>query len=248
LEQQVLSERAVDGVVFMGYRADKRQKEIDVAARMKSAGLATVTISETLGAMGMPVVAINLEPAIRRAVERLKTLNCRRAAYIGLLHQNEHELIPRFNLFNRALDDAGIELPQRSVLRTVREVDGYRHTMELLDHGALPDCIIYGADHMALAGLSALADRGVRVPEDVRVLGVDHAPYAAEAPVGLASLDQRFFDRGQTLAKVLLDQIAHPDHPVPSRTELDAEFIDGASLGRMPNPTTDRTYLQRRQP
>jgi LacI family transcriptional regulator len=90
LEQQVLRENAVDGVVFMGYRADKRQKEIDVAARMKSAGLATVTISETLGAMGMPLVAINLEPAIRRAVERLKALNCRRAAYIGLLHQNEH--------------------------------------------------------------------------------------------------------------------------------------------------------------
>jgi DNA-binding LacI/PurR family transcriptional regulator len=157
-------------------------------------------------------------------------------------------LIPRFDLFNKALGYAGIELPQQSVLRTVREVDGYRHTMELLDRGALPDCIIYGADHMALAGLSALADRGVRVPEDVRVLGVDHAPYAAEAPVQLASLDQRYFDRGQTLAKVLLDQISHPDNPVPSRTELDAEFIDGASLGSGPNQTLDTTYLQRRQP
>jgi hypothetical protein len=38
------------------------------------------------------------------------------------------------------------------------------------------------------------------------------------------------------LAKVLLDQIAHPDQPVPARTELDAEFVDGASLGtKRPN-------------
>jgi DNA-binding LacI/PurR family transcriptional regulator len=245
LEQQILNENAVDGVIFMGCRFDTPEKVMDVSARMASAGIGSVTVSENLGAMGMPLVAINLEPAVLAAVERLKALNCRRAGYVGLLHQTEHERVPRFELFKKALDDARIELPEWAALRTVREVDGYRHTIELLDRGALPDCIIYGSDHMAMAGMSALADRGVRVPEVVRVLGVDHAPYAAEAPVQLASLDQRFFDRGQTLAKVLLDQIAHPDHPVPSRTELDAEFVDGASLGRERPDRSVQSHLER---
>ncbi len=248
LEQQILSENAVDGVIFMGYRLDKRRTEGEVAGRIKSAGLAAVTVSETMGELGLPVVAVNLEPAVRAAAARLKELGCRRAGYVGLLHRNEHERVPRIELFQAALAAQGIDLPERGVIRTVREVDGYRHTLELLEQGPLPDCIIYGSDHMAMAGMSALADKGISVPGDVRVLGVDHAPYAGEAPVGLASLDQRFFDRGQTLAKVVLDQIAYREGPVPQRTELDAEFIDGASLGGAPNPSSTKAYLHRSQP
>jgi DNA-binding LacI/PurR family transcriptional regulator len=231
LEAQVLRENAVDGVIFMGYAQEQHEEMGQVLGRMKEVGVAAATVSERMGTLGVPVVAINLEPAVMAAVGRMKELGCGRAAYIGSTYKSEHERRGRFELFQRALGDAAMELA--AVHSTRDEVDGYLHTEQLLESGPLPDCIVYGADHLAMAGLKALGRRGVRVPEDVRVLGVDHAPYAAEAPVELASLDQRYFDRGQTLAKVLIDQINHPKNPVASRTELDAAFVDGASLGAM---------------
>jgi DNA-binding LacI/PurR family transcriptional regulator len=231
VRQQILQENSFDGIIFTGYRSLVPQDAAKLVRRMKTGGVTAVTIDETLGAAGLPMVAVNLEPAVLQAVQRLKALHCRRAAYIGLMHQVAHERIARCDLFRNALEQAGIDLPEQSILRTHREIDGYRHTLELLRRGPLPDCIIYGSDHIAMAGLEALGDNGIQAPDEVRVLGVDHAPYAAESPVELASLDQRYFDRGQTLAKVLLDQINHPNKSVPSRTELDARFVDGASLG-----------------
>jgi DNA-binding LacI/PurR family transcriptional regulator len=229
LEAQVLRENAVDGVIFMGYPQDQHDGLLEVLGRMKEVGVAAATVSERLGAMGVPVVAINLQPAVEAAVGRLKALGCRRVAYIGATRHSEHERVCRSDLFQRALAEAGIELA--ALVPTTDELESYLHTTQLIDRGALPDGIIYGADHFAMAGLRALVGRGIQVPSDVRIMGVDHAPYAAEAPVQLASLDQRYFDRGQTLAKVLIDQIGHPGNPVASRTELDAEFVDGGSLG-----------------
>ncbi len=246
LRRQVLREQSVDGVVFMGYRKLQARDAAELVRRMRAAGVAAVSMDETLGAAGMPTVTVNLEPAVHQAVDRLRELGCRRVAYIGRVNQIVNERVARFELFREALIRSGIQLPDELVIPTLRELDGYRHTHELIKRGPLPDCIIYGADHLAMAGVSALGDNAINIPGDVRILSVDHAPYAAESPVPLASIDYRFYDHGQTLAKVLLDQIINPKASVPARTELRALFVDGPSLsGGVPVKQPDRYSLQR---
>ena len=83
----------------------------------------------------------------------------------------------------------------------------------LLD--AHPDvtAVFAANDVMALGAMSALADRGLRVPEDVSVMGYDDTPLAASAYVGLTSIDDRSVDIGRGAGERLLARIADPTAP-----------------------------------
>jgi len=235
LEQQVLKENAVEGVIFLGYRNRVATERLlpGLLAGMRRCGIASVTIDEGLGAMGVPTVAIDLEPAVHQAAARLAALGHRRGAYIGqgLDQQGVHERQPRARLFHQAFADAGMALPDSLKRDAELELDAYRFTTEMLTGGTVPTCIVYSSDHLAMAGMQAILDRGLRVPEDVSVLGVDHAPYNTHAPVGLATIDQRYTERGRRLTERLLDELAPAKDDLPERIELDAAFIDGPSLG-----------------
>lgn len=234
-EQQVLRENAVDGVVFMGFsqRDVAKQWVPRLLEQMDSLAMPAVGIDEMLADQGVPLVAVNLEPAVQQAAKRMRELGHRKVAYVGVGYPLVSERQSRLTLFRDALDQLGVSLPDEWIVPTRIEIDGYRHTRQLLDAGHRPDCILYSGDHLAMAGIQAILDCGLRVPGDISVLGMDHAPYSAASPIGLASLEKHFYDHGWTLAKLLCDQIENAqDAQVPARTALDARFVDGPSLGQ----------------
>ncbi len=68
-------------------------------------------------------------------------------------------------------------------------------------------------DVTALGAMSAIADRGLRVPEDISVIGYDDTPIAASRYVGLTSIDDRSIDIGRGAGARLLERIADPALP-----------------------------------
>uniref|UniRef100_A0A942SYT9 LacI family DNA-binding transcriptional regulator n=1 Tax=Neobacillus citreus TaxID=2833578 RepID=A0A942SYT9_9BACI len=83
----------------------------------------------------------------------------------------------------------------------------------LLDEHPDVTAVFAANDVMALGAMSALADRGLRVPEDVSVIGYDDTPIAATRYVGLTSIDDRSVDIGRGAGARLLARIADPDLP-----------------------------------
>ncbi|WP_049973456.1 LacI family DNA-binding transcriptional regulator [Curtobacterium sp. B18] len=90
------------------------------------------------------------------------------------------------------------------------EEAGSRAVAQLLD--AHPDvtAVFAANDVMALGALSELAERGLRVPEDVSVMGYDDTPLAATRYVGLTSIDDRSVEIGRGAGERLLARIADP--------------------------------------
>lgn len=90
------------------------------------------------------------------------------------------------------------------------EEAGSRALAQLLD--AHPDvtAVFAANDVMALGALSELAERGLRVPEDVSVMGYDDTPLAATRYVGLTSIDDRSVEIGRGAGERLLARIADP--------------------------------------
>ncbi|PCN47071.1 LacI family transcriptional regulator [Curtobacterium sp. 'Ferrero'] len=93
------------------------------------------------------------------------------------------------------------------------EDTGVRALGALLD--AHPDvtAVFAANDVMALGAMSALAERGLRVPEDVSVIGYDDTPVAATRYVGLTSIDDRSVEIGRGAGERLLARIADPGAP-----------------------------------
>jgi len=110
--------------------------------------------------------------------------------------------------FRRALTDAGIADADAAVLFT----DGHAESAQAaigawLDAGRPLDAVVTVSDQVAVAAMQALAQRGLRVPQDVRVCGMNNDDIARFVTPSLSSVDLHAEELGLTAGRLLLDQI-----------------------------------------
>lgn len=113
-----------------------------------------------------------------------------------------------------------------------RRETGYSAARALLDADRPPAAILAMSDQLAFGAMEAVADVGLRVPEDVSVVGYDDIP-AAEA-AGLTTIRQPVFDKGRMAGEMLLAFIERRSVP-QRRVLLPTELIVRTSTGAPPS-------------
>lgn len=122
----------------------------------------------------------------------------------------------------RALAEAGIPGdPAWIVPGTFDEASGYSAAQSLLRAAAPPRAIFAGNDQMAIGALSAAKEMGLRVPEDVAIVGFDDIPSARYLTPPLTTVNQSIFEQGEQAVELLLRLIADPQRagetiPIPT--------------------------------
>ncbi|GAA4348831.1 LacI family DNA-binding transcriptional regulator [Angustibacter luteus] len=92
-----------------------------------------------------------------------------------------------------------------------------------------PDAVFAANDLVALGVLQALTMAGVRVPDDVAIIGYDDIDFAASAAIPLSSVRQPAHEMGAAAARILLEVIADPDQANPRHTTFKPELVARAS-------------------
>jgi LacI family transcriptional regulator len=103
---------------------------------------------------------------------------------------------------------------------------GRKAAAELLAHE--PAVILAANDLMAIGCLQHALSRGLRVPDDVSVVGYDDVPLATVVTPRLTTVRQPAREMGRVAARLLLDGIAGRD--VPAATDLEPEVVERESL------------------
>jgi LacI family transcriptional regulator len=101
--------------------------------------------------------------------------------------------------------------------------DGYNGSASLLDLPQPPTAIFAANDMMGIGAMDAIRDRGLKVPEDVSVLGFDDIPQARFARPELTTVRQPLEQMGRVGAQILLDLMKNPGgayHNIELPTEL----------------------------
>lgn len=134
--------------------------------------------------------------------------------------------VDRLQGFGEALAAAGRE-PFAQLDGDYSEAGGAAAARELLARaeqpgGALPDGIVAASDLMARGALQVLRGAGVRVPEQVAIVGFDDSPVAVSTDPPLTTIRQPMHAQGEALAGVLLDLLggAQPPRQTILQTEL----------------------------
>ena len=114
----------------------------------------------------------------------------------------------RIRGFRRALAEAGLEgreLPAPPNVTLMRQWS-YETALELLK-GPLPDAIFAYSDMTALKVLEAAEERGVRIPEDLSMVGYDNIAFGALHRIHLTTVSQHKYQQGQIAVERLLEKI-----------------------------------------
>lgn len=110
---------------------------------------------------------------------------------------------------------------------------GHRAAHALLRHEPRPTAIVAPNDLAATGALSAADELGLRVPEDVSVVGYDNTHLAAIRHISLTSVDQPRRDMGKVAAGLLADRVADPARP-PRQSLAVPHLVVRTTTGRVP--------------
>ncbi|MDE3720181.1 LacI family DNA-binding transcriptional regulator [Nocardiopsis sp. N85] len=178
-------------------------------------------LSERLASAGVPVVHggrphspeqpapfcvdIDNVGGAEQAVRYLLEQGHRRIATIsGPLDMNAG--VERLRGYQRVMAEAGLDIDDRFVVQGDFSVEGGARAMErLLDGGAEPDAIFVASDMMAIGGLRVLRSRGLRVPDDIALIGHDDTLMAQHSDPALTTVHQPTVQMGREMARLLVD-------------------------------------------
>ncbi|GAA1467296.1 LacI family DNA-binding transcriptional regulator [Microbacterium thalassium] len=106
--------------------------------------------------------------------------------------------------------------------------DGADAMRRILETGDVPDALFIASDLMARGAMNVLAGAGLKVPDDVAIIGFDDSPVATSVTPPLTTMRQPSFEQGEEMAGILLDILAgrSPRHV----TVLDTELVVRASV------------------
>lgn len=106
----------------------------------------------------------------------------------------------------------------------------YDITKKLMQSEDRPTCIFMPDDYSAIGGYSALADMGIRIPDDVSVVGYDGIAYSEFLSPMLTSYRQNTAEIGARAAKKLLSQIENPTTTFTEVITVDGDIQLGGSV------------------
>jgi DNA-binding LacI/PurR family transcriptional regulator len=229
-EQQALQlceqciERRVAGVFFAPLEMTPRAAEVNrqITAALKKAGIPAVFLDrrpdETADRGHFDLVSIDNQRAGFLAGRHLERCGARHIAFLAYRGQAA-SVAGRIAGFRQAL---GGDAP---VFHLSPE-----GPLELPEEAARCDAFVCSNDHIAGQVMLSLLGRGVRIPADIRIAGIDDVLYAALLPVPLTTIHQPCAEIGQTALKLLLDRIAHPRLPARD-VLLDCQLVVRQSCG-----------------
>jgi DNA-binding LacI/PurR family transcriptional regulator len=152
---------------------------------------------------GVDTVVNDEAAGARLAVDHLVSLGHTDIAHIA----GEGNAAPeRRRGYERAMRDQGLDDHIRVVPGGYAEKDGYEGARALLDTGP-PTAMIVASDLAAMGAMTAIGEAGMRVPDDVSVVGYDNTALAALHLVSLTSVDQPRQQMGRMAADMLHDRI-----------------------------------------
>jgi len=192
----------VDGVLLFSGRMPRSG-----GRSLADLGLPVVAANARIDHPGVPNVLVDERPATAAQVRHLHGLGHRRIGYLAALPGNVND-VPRWAGFLDGLAEVG--LPAEQALRFEGDysfASGARSAAAFLamPPDERPTGLASGSDEMAIAFMNRIRAAGVRVPEEVSVIGFDGIEFGAYCEPGLTTMRQPQRPLGVAAARKLLE-------------------------------------------
>jgi len=199
---QVLMEKRIDGLILVASGADA-----ELSARLQHLPIPTVLVDREVPGVEADFVEADHEEGGYLATRYLIELGHRDIACVS----GPIDLPPsraRVEGYLRALKEAGLRFRLDYLVRSdFTSEGGYQGFSQLLALPKPPSAIFASNDLMAIGGICAASARGVRVPDQLSVLGYDDIALASFTTPPLTTVAQPKYEMGELTARLLLERV-----------------------------------------
>jgi DNA-binding LacI/PurR family transcriptional regulator len=211
----MLLDHRVDGMIFISSEITNLHGEHGHYKRLLAEGARIVFVNGALPTLDIPSVGVDEHAAGELATQHLIDLGHER---IGFVAGPEHYLPTRFKAEGRLAALRSADLGGHGLVAHADfAVEGGRQALrELLERPERPTAVVCSSDMMALGVLQEAASQGVRVPDQLSVVGFDGIDAAAWTFPPLTTVEQPIVEIAQTAVDALRSQIHEPDKPLPN--------------------------------
>jgi alanine racemase len=238
---RALGRATVDGFVAVGLSEDHPEVE-----QIRRAGIPMVLVDgDAFPEHGS--VESNDEVGARSAARHLLGLGHREFVIVGVEPPNmpglfEYSSAPtetvatrRLSGYRQGLELGGIQLADERIVVGPATFDGGVAAFRRVWEDELrPTAVLAMSDVMAIGVIWAGREIGLRVPEDLSIVGFDDLEVAPHSNPPLTTVRQPIRQKGEESAKLLLRMIANPDLERPEHKVLETRLIIRASTGQAP--------------
>ncbi len=148
--------------------------------------------------------------ATYRATKRLIAQGYDRVAFFGGLFSMQ-VYNERKAGYLQAVQETGMMIPYDYVVETVlSQESGFKTAKRLLDSSVPPNAFLASSDYSALGALQAVTQHGLRVPDDVGIIGFSNEPFSEMIAPKLTTVDQDSRRMGIEAATIYFDSLQEP--------------------------------------
>jgi len=202
----LLKSEAVDGLILTPIN----EKDEQVTNLVRS-GLPVVCVDRSLVDVEVDSVVVNNREGAYSAVELLINKGYKRIAYLGGL-PNIPTTTQRQLGYTDAIIQNGIELDENLILTgDSKHASGKMMAIKLLEMDNPPDALFTGNNLITLGALEVIHNKGLKIPDDIAIVGFDDMPWSISLNPPLTAVNQPGYEIGRRAADILFHRIAEPE-------------------------------------
>ncbi len=223
---QVLQDKQVDGLVVVPASSTESSHLLAVVDQ----NIPLVLADRLVNGCSVDVVMVNNEEGAYEAVCHLASLGHKR---IGMILDNLDISTNQERLegYRKAIRDSGLEVDDHLVRSCqFTHQSAYAIASELVRQNNPPDALFTANNFMTIGAIHAIQEAGLRIPEDIALVGFDDLDWNSLYPPQLTVVAQPVREMGRIAAQRLLARIAEESGP-PQQIRLNTEFIIRQSCG-----------------
>lgn len=220
-------QRRLAGIILTGLKPQSTDR---VKTIVKS-GVPCVITWETVDDDQISYVGFDNFKAAFSITQYLVSLGHTRIGLIMGPFQKAERVKQRFNGYKAVFEKSGIAFdPELAIEKEPTLVDGKEAMSRLLSLTNRPTAIFAASDVLAMGALTAIREKGLRVPEDISLAGFDDIDFAAYCEPPLTTVKVPAFEMGQLAVRVLLEMAQNSSDYVCQYC-LDTQLIIRDSCG-----------------
>ena len=225
---RMLQQYSVDGVIVASSTLPP-----EVSEAFRSAGIRVVNSFGRFSlAPKVDVVGIDDEACGQIAAETLLARGYKRLAFLGG-PQAATSTQSRLRGFLSELQRAGGPTPDITFAEAYSFEAGRAEMQRLLRETTPAEAYFCGDDVLSIGALSAIRDHGLRVPEDIGLIGVNDMQMSGWQNINLTTIAQPFAEIIQTSIDVIVDMLHAPKQPAQAR-RLPCRLVERGTLRARP--------------